>query len=297
MTERPTTLRRIALAWGILVLVVAVVAGVMAASAGPLYRGQLITLAAAFDLMRKGAWIGLGSGVAALVGLAAALFARRSAAAAAAALALAIGVAAFAWPYALDHARHTTPPIHDIATNPAAPARFVALAAVRRATPNGLVYGDGGPGAARREGLAIERFLASPGALRDPRARKARSACRTWGPRCLAAMQAAYYPGIRPLAVPGASPSRVYSAALAVVHAMKWKIAAADATTHHLEATATSHWFGLKDDVAIDVTADGSGSLVNMRSESRLLINDGGENARRVRDFLDRLAKRLLARG
>ena len=56
-----------------------------------------------------------------------------------------------------------------------------------------------------------------------------------------------------------------------------------------LEATATTPWFGFKDDVVVRVRASGGGSRVDVRSLSRIGGSDLGTNARRVRTFLERL--------
>ena len=54
-----------------------------------------------------------------------------------------------------------------------------------------------------------------------------------------------------------------------------------------LEATATSFFFRFKDDVVVRVRpAPGGGSLVDMRSISRVGGSDVGMNAKRVRAFL-----------
>lgn len=72
-----------------------------------------------------------------------------------------------------------------------------------------------------------------------------------------------------------------------------WSIAAADPASGTLEATATTLFFRFKDDVAVRVRADPArpgGSLVDMRSISRVGVSDVGVNARRIRDFLGALA-------
>jgi uncharacterized protein (DUF1499 family) len=54
-----------------------------------------------------------------------------------------------------------------------------------------------------------------------------------------------------------------------------------------LEATDTTFFFRFKDDVAIRARpAPGGGTLVDMRSISRVGGSDVGVNAKRVRDFL-----------
>ena len=64
---------------------------------------------------------------------------------------------------------------------------------------------------------------------------------------------------------------------------------AADSAAGHIEATATTFWFGFKDDVVVRVTPDAAGSRVDVRSVSRVGRSDVGANARRIRAYLDRL--------
>ena len=64
-----------------------------------------------------------------------------------------------------------------------------------------------------------------------------------------------------------------------------WKVALVD--ENRVEATATSTFFRFKDDVVVRVRpAPGGGSLVDMRSISRVGGSDVGMNAKRVRAFL-----------
>ena len=92
------------------------------------------------------------------------------------------------------------------------------------------------------------------------------------------------YPDIAPIVVPTA-PAAAYAKALAAARAAGWVIVAADAAAGRIEATATTPWFGFRDDVVIRVVAEGSGSRVDIRSLSRVGKSDLGANARRVREF------------
>jgi hypothetical protein len=67
-----------------------------------------------------------------------------------------------------------------------------------------------------------------------------------------------------------------------------WDVAIADPVEGRLEATATSALFRFKDDVVLRVrpTEDGKGSVVDMRSVSRVGVSDLGMNAKRIRAFL-----------
>lgn len=293
MAGKTSAPARFASVWAWLALIVGIVAIVFVAIAGPLYRHDTVTLGAAFDLLRKGFWIGIAAAAAGAVGLIATLLLRRYVAVIVALFALALGVVSFVWPYVLLRDARSVPPIHDITTNPAAPPQFTALAAERRAAPNGLEYGGGGTGMGKAELGALSHFFASPAGKASPDHAAAVKACAQWGPACLGAVQHAYFPDIRPLEAPNSTPSQAYAAALAMAKAMGWKIAVADAKNRHIEATATTMWFGFKDDVAINVSPSGSGSVVNIRSESRLGLSDIGTNAKRVRAYLSRLRKRL----
>jgi len=110
----------------------------------------------------------------------------------------------------------------------------------------------------------------------------------------VAAQQHQAYPDIRPLVVQ-ASPEAAFAAALDAARGMGWAIVAADSAAGRIEATATTRWFGFKDDVVVRIRPEGSGSRVDVRSVSRVGKSDVGANARRVRAYLDRLRGRLPA--
>ncbi|MGO1500758.1 MAG: DUF1499 domain-containing protein [Marinobacter sp.] len=67
-----------------------------------------------------------------------------------------------------------------------------------------------------------------------------------------------------------------------------WEIAAT--TDNTIEATATTRWFGFKDDVVIRMTEMANGVRVDMRSASRVGKSDVGTNAERIQAFLEDLA-------
>lgn len=105
----------------------------------------------------------------------------------------------------------------------------------------------------------------------------------------IAAKQHAAYPDIKPLHVDLAR-TETFRRALDAAKAMDWKIDAAVPAEGRIEATATTLWFGFKDDIVVRVRADGSGSVVDVRSESRVGKSDVGTNAARVRKYLAKLA-------
>lgn len=286
-------IRRLVLLWTLLALIAGLVAAVMVAAAGPLYKHEAIHLGTAFGLLHHGAWVGFAAVAAAVLGVIGALLARHVSATLIGVLALVLGFGSFAWPWMMLRHAEAVPPIHDISTNTAHPPRFLALAQARAKAPNGLDYGGGGPHIAEAEVASLAKFLDSPAGRKNPQHETVARACTSWSPTCLAAVQAAYYPDIRPLPAPGIEPARAYEAALGTARAMGWKIAASDAATRHIEASATTTWFGFTDDIAINVVPVGSGSVVNVRSESRLGLSDLGKNAARVSDYLNQLAHRL----
>lgn len=104
-----------------------------------------------------------------------------------------------------------------------------------------------------------------------------------------AAEQKQGYPDIVPLvlAVP---PAQAVERAERAARAMGWEIVAVAPQDGRIEATDTSLLFGFKDDVVIRVAPAAQGSLVDVRSESRVGGSDFGVNAKRVRAYLHRLA-------
>lgn len=76
-----------------------------------------------------------------------------------------------------------------------------------------------------------------------------------------------------------------------------WEVAVALPEEGRLEATETSAFFRFKDDVVLRVrpTDTGEGSVVDMRSVSRVGVSDLGMNAKRVRAFLADLGGTVTA--
>jgi uncharacterized protein (DUF1499 family) len=107
--------------------------------------------------------------------------------------------------------------------------------------------------------------------------------------REVAAKQRGAYPDIRPLEL-ALPPPAAFARALDAAKSAGWEIDAADAASGRIEATATTPWFGFRDDVVIRVTAIATGSRIDVRSVSRVGKSDLGTNARRVRAYLAELA-------
>ena len=106
----------------------------------------------------------------------------------------------------------------------------------------------------------------------------------------VAAQQRAAYPEIAPVTLP-VPQSASFERALRAAEDMGWQIVDANAREGRIEATATTFWFGFKDDVVIRIVPAPAGSRVDVRSVSRVGLSDVGTNAKRVRDFLHKLAR------
>ena len=65
-----------------------------------------------------------------------------------------------------------------------------------------------------------------------------------------------------------------------------------DGTEITIEATATSGWFGFKDDIAIRIRPVEGATRVDMRSISRVGLSDLGANSKRVSRFMFELQDR-----
>lgn len=147
-------------------------------------------------------------------------------------------------------AASSVPPIHNISTDTVNPPQFDKLVAVRTAAK------------------------ANPLTNLDPE---------------LAAQQTTAYPWVKPLTLQ-ASADEVVDRAEAVMRDMGLEIVSVNKTAGLVEATATTFWFGFKDDVAVRVqpAVDG-GTRVDVRSISRVGQSDLGANAARIGEILNGL--------
>jgi len=140
------------------------------------------------------------------------------------------------------------PPIHDISTNLVNPPEFVAVAPLRANAPNTLVYGGS-------NNMTPERLIELTNEA---------------------------YPDLvtqrysEPVDV-------IFEKALAAVNDLGWELVATDASAGRIEATDTTFWFRFKDDVVITIEQQGSDTVVDARSVSRVGTGDVGANAIRLR--------------
>jgi uncharacterized protein (DUF1499 family) len=108
----------------------------------------------------------------------------------------------------------------------------------------------------------------------------------------VAAQQREGYPDIQPVQLP-LPVDQAFALALEAAQAQGWEIVAVVPAEGRIEATATTFWFGFKDDVVIRVAAAGDGSRVDIRSKSRVGRSDVGANAARIRAYTSELERRL----
>ena len=109
--------------------------------------------------------------------------------------------------------------------------------------------------------------------------------------KLVSALQTKAYPKVRPLIVT-AAPNVAFDQAKAVADSMGWKIKSEDLNIGAIEATDSTFWYGFKDDIVIRIRAsEGGGSIVDVRSVSRVGLSDIGANAKRIRIFLSKMAK------
>jgi uncharacterized protein (DUF1499 family) len=144
------------------------------------------------------------------------------------------------------------PPIHDITTDTANPPEFVAIVPLRKNAPNGHEYG----------------------------------VSEAWPAVKLGATTIEAYPSLKPIKS-DLSVADAVDRTEATLQAMGLQIVAVDKAAGLVEATATTFWFGFKDDMVVRIVGDGKGSKIDLRSMSRIGQSDVGANAARITDFFD----------
>jgi uncharacterized protein (DUF1499 family) len=106
-----------------------------------------------------------------------------------------------------------------------------------------------------------------------------------------AAIQRRAYPELKP-AGRAEPPGKAYAAALAAARRMpRWDIIVQDARAFLIQAVVTTGVLRFKDDVVIEVRAEGAGSSVHVRSRSRAGKGDLGANASRIRAYIAELSR------
>ncbi|HEY5412269.1 MAG TPA: AMP-binding protein [Caulobacteraceae bacterium] len=166
-------------------------------------------------------------------------------------------LAALAW---LKSVGDSYPPTHDVATNWTQPLAFSPALLRERGSDAYPVEDD--PIVPASSGAYMNRRVAEVN-----------------GETC---------PGARPvpLTLP---PAEAYAKAKAAVLAEGLELYSDSPASGRLEATATGTWLGLKDDLAVRVTATATGSQIDLRSVSRGGLADFGDNCRRVTGLVKRI--------
>jgi uncharacterized protein (DUF1499 family) len=206
----------------------------------------------------------MGAGLIALIGLGLAVFVPPRQGWRSALVALAIPIAGLGYGFYMMSQARSIPPIHDVSTDLENPPTFSQAVLDQRARVKG--------------GNVIEPDARLPD---DPR----------FGPmagRSIADIQGQAYADIKPIALT-VPPQRAYDMALEAARAQGWRVSAEDRAAGRIEATAQSFWYGFIDDIVIRVTPSGEGSVVDVRSVSRVGLSDLGANAKRIRAFRDAL--------
>jgi hypothetical protein len=230
-------------------LLLAVSAALLLLVGGPGTRFGLWEFRDGFLLMRWAAYLGLVSAALALTLLI--IPATRRGQGVRLLFACVIGLIVAYLPWQLQQQARSVPPIHDITTDTLDPPQFSAILPLRGAAPNP-------PGYAGEE---------------------------------VARLQQQAYPDLGSYRL-DADTEHAFKQALAAARRMGWEIVAADPETGRIEATATTFWYGFKDDIVVRfgaVDAGNGGSVIDVRSKSRVGRSDLGANAARIRAYLDAL--------
>ena len=76
----------------------------------------------------------------------------------------------------------------------------------------------------------------------------------------------------------------------AAARSMGWEIVEVAPAEGRIEATATTGWWGFKDDVVVRLREAEGGIVLDVRSKSRVGRSDLGANAARIRAYLAKVA-------
>lgn len=145
----------------------------------------------------------------------------------------------------------SVPPIHDISTDVTNPPTYSKAVGLRAHAINDLEYGT--------ETLSAEEH---------------------------GQMQMKAYPDVKPLES-DLSVSDAVARAEQVLKSQGLEVVNVDVDAGMVEAVATTFWFGFRDDVVVRVTPTLDGSIIDVRSVSRVGVSDVGANAARIMKFLE----------
>ena len=148
------------------------------------------------------------------------------------------------------------PPIHQISTDVENPPRYSKVLELREAGSNSLIY------------------------TQD-----------------IARVQQQTWPHLKSLVYERLSPEESLAIATSVAESLNWNLlepSDLDRGGFIVEAVATTFWYGFKDDIVIRVLPheNGQGSVVDLRSTSRVGVSDLGANAKRIERFSTEFERR-----
>ncbi len=104
----------------------------------------------------------------------------------------------------------------------------------------------------------------------------------------VAEQQQAAYPQLKPL-ISQVAQGEMINRVTQVLQDLGMEVVDINAGAGRVEATDTTFWFGFKDDVVVRVRPEGGGSVVDVRSVSRVGQSDLGKNAARIMEILNAL--------
>ncbi|MDO6694721.1 DUF1499 domain-containing protein [Aliiglaciecola sp. 3_MG-2023] len=89
------------------------------------------------------------------------------------------------------------------------------------------------------------------------------------------------------------SSAQVFGATEAAMNDLGWELVNADKSAGIIEATDTTTWFGFKDDVIVRIASAQAGTVLDVRSKSRVGRSDLGKNAERIQQLIEKINSHL----
>ncbi len=109
----------------------------------------------------------------------------------------------------------------------------------------------------------------------------------------VAELQQAAYPDLVTLLLPVTS-EQAFEHALTIITDKGWDIVAKVPEEGRIEAEVSSLLYGFKDEVVVRIATSNGGTIVDVRSRSRIGHIDRGTNAKRIRNYLKVLKERAI---